>query len=394
MSRTGIVPRQTGRRTHSEEFHQLDYWTKLLMGTKILKSIAYTVYRSKHECPAGVSLIKMDRSLRDPKVRYRRILEPMRQVDAFTIEGIAAVCEGISPRYVRSVVAKLAASGWLESAPETPHCAGEANGHVQPGKSQSSALRWSRAPLALDVEQWIDNQVHGTQITQSPQEERPRERLLRFGPQHLRTAELFAILIRTGRPGESALQGGEKLANRFAEALHQLPASGNVELKQISTSISSPAYCQIMAGIELGRRVAESIARTQQKPTRLQSAEAAIDYCRQLFNRLALDGRQEEFHIVTLDTKYQPISNHRITVGTLDASLVHPREVFRPAIRDAASAVLLIHNHPSGDPTPSQEDRQVTRRLEKAAELIGINVIDHIIVAGETAISLKQWDLR
>jgi DNA repair protein RadC len=247
--------------------------------------------------------------------------------------------------------------------------------------------------MSLDVEEWINNQVHGTQITQSPQEERPRERMLRFGPQNLRTAELFAILIRTGRPGESALQGGEKLANRFADKLCQLPALGSVEMKQITSSVSLPAYCQIMAGIELGRRVAESIAKSQQKTVRLQSAEVAIDYCRQLFARLALDGRQEEFHIVTLDTKYQPIANHRITVGTLDASLVHPREVFRPAIRDAASAVLLIHNHPSGDPTPSQEDRQVTRRLEKAAELIGINVLDHIIVAGDTAISLKQWEI-
>jgi DNA repair protein RadC len=147
-----------------------------------------------------------------------------------------------------------------------------------------------------------------------------------------------------------------------------------------------------MAGIELGRRVATEIRNRGEQRIRITSADAAVDYCRELFARLAIDGRQEEFHVVTLDTKYQPLTNHRITVGTLDASLVHPREVFRPAIRDAAAAVLLVHNHPSGDPTPSGEDRKVTRQLEAAGRTVGIQVLDHIVVAGETALSLKQWE--
>jgi DNA repair protein RadC len=95
---------------------------------------------------------------------------------------------------------------------------------------------------------------------------------------------------------------------------------------------------------------------------------------------------------VTLDTKLQPIKRHQITVGTLDASLVHPREVFRAAIRDAASSILLLHNHPSGDPTPSRQDREVTDRLKRSGEVLGIQVIDHIIVAKDQTISLAECD--
>ncbi len=318
----------------------------------------------------------------DPKKRFRRILEPMQQRDQFTIDGIKSVCEGVSSRAVSSVIQKLTEEGWLIPI----------DGEVE--SLSVASLRWSMPPQSFNIDGWIESQLCGTQLTQTPLEERPRERLIKLGASELRTAELFAILIRTGRKGESALQAGERLANRFASTMHQLPFFGIAEMKQITSVISEPAFCQIMAGIELGRRVAEAIDKTNQKPVRLQSADVAIDYCRRLFARLASDARQEEFHIVTLDTKYQPIGHHRITVGTLDASLVHPREVFRPAIRDAASAVILLHNHPSGDPTPSNEDRQVTRQLEKAAEIIGITVLDHIIVAGDTALSLKQWESR
>ena len=129
-----------------------------------------------------------------------------------------------------------------------------------------------------------------------------------------------------------------------------------------------------MAGIELGRRIAKVQQNSEQSVTKITSTKLAVAYCENEFARLAHDAVQEEFHIVTLDTKHKPIRTHRITVGTLDASLVHPREVFRPAIRDAASAVLLVHNHPSGDPTPSREDHQVTEQLTEAGKLLGINV--------------------
>ncbi|HBE67715.1 MAG TPA: hypothetical protein DDW52_06155 [Planctomycetaceae bacterium] len=103
------------------------------------------------------------------------------------------------------------------------------------------------------------------------------------------------------------------------------------------------------------------------------------------------DGLQEEFHVVTLDTKHRMIGSHQITVGTLDASLVHPREVFRRAIRDASSCILLAHNHPSGDHAPSREDIEVTDRLTKAGQVVGINVLDHIVVAREGCVSIREY---
>lgn len=148
-------------------------------------------------------------------------------------------------------------------------------------------------------------------------------------------------------------------------------------------------YDRLMAGIELGRRVAEPKTNYN---TAITSTVTAIEFCKTHFQRLIASGLQEEFHAVTLNTKHRMIGSHRITVGTLDASLVHPREVFRPAIRDAASAVLLAHNHPSGDSTPSREDIAVTDRLTDAGKLIGINVIDHIILAADRCVSIREFN--
>lgn len=152
-------------------------------------------------------------------------------------------------------------------------------------------------------------------------------------------------------------------------------------------SLTTIAYDRLMAGIELGKRIAESKAEYSEKIT---STHEAIAFCKSHFARLIAEGLQEEFHIVTLDTKHRMINSHQITVGTLDASLVHPREVFRPAIKDASSAILLAHNHPSGDPTPSKEDRQVTEQLTEAGKLIGISVLDHIVLAKENCVSIRE----
>ena len=162
--------------------------------------------------------------------------------------------------------------------------------------------------------------------------------------------------------------GGEKLAKAFDGRLEMLPCAGRAELKEISSTVEKTAYCQIMAGIELGRRIAALTA--QESTNKISSSSEAIKFCQQRFERLATDAKQEEFHIVTLDTKNQIIDTHQITVGTLDASLVHPREVFRAAIKDAASSIILVHNHPSGDPTPS---RMRTLRLP----IVSRNVVKH-----------------
>jgi len=173
----------------------------------------------------------------------------------------------------------------------------------------------------------------------------------------------------------------EAILNRFGIA-EILDATRN------ELGLSQLAYSRLMAGIELGRRVAEE-KQKYQLPEKICSTDNAIKFCEIHFCRLISDGKQEEFHIVTLNTKMHVTGSHRITIGTLDASLVHPREVFRPAIKDSASGILLVHNHPSGDATPSREDHAVTRRLEEAGQLLGIDVIDHVILAKGGSISIK-----
>ena len=252
-------------------------------------------------------------------------------------------------------------------------------------------FRWKGDPQQFEVDPWVNAQVHGTQITEAPMAERPRERLMLQGAANLKLSELLAILIRTGRVGESALQAGERIASRLGERLETLPGLGPKELKEYSIAVSEPAYCQIMAGIELGRRVATAMDHGFKQRIRITNPATAMQFCLEQFSRLAKEAKQEEFHMVTLDTKNRPIASHQITVGTLRNSLVHPREVFRPAIRDAANCIIVVHNHPSGDPTPSDQDINVTERLESAAEIIGIPLIDHIVVAGEKALSIQEW---
>ena len=306
---------------------------------------------------------------------YQKILGRLIAKQEFAIEEIQESQGGDYPVVTQKIVQDLVAQGSLA----------EVTGDGE------SRYRWLHRPEELNVEAWVLSRVVGTQITAAPVEERPRERLVKHGASQLKLSELLAILIRSGRPGESALQAGEKLASRLGHRLETLPGMGLPELKEISKAVNEPAYCQMMAGIELGRRVATAMDRAFQNRVRITGPAAAIQFCQDRFERLAKEARQEEFHMVTLDTKNQPIACHQITVGTLRNSLVHPREVFRPAIRDAANCILVVHNHPSGDPTPSDQDISVTERLESAADIIGIPLIDHIIVAGDKALSIQDW---
>ena len=235
-----------------------------------------------------------------------------------------------------------------------------------------------------------DSSFTGLKIREAPEQDRPRERLLANGAEQLRLSELLAILIRSGRKGESASQAGEKVAARYRDKLERLPDAQQAELKDASSVVAKTAYCQIMAGIELGRRVATAKKETQ-PPTKIGGSEDAIKFCEEHFHRLVVDSHREEFHIVCLNTKNQVIGTHQISVGTLDASLVHPREVFRPAIKDAASSIILVHNHPSGDPTPSREDLQVTRRLEECGKTLGVDVLDHVVLGAFHTISIREF---
>ena len=134
--------------------------------------------------------------------------------------------------------------------------------------------------------------VSGLKIREAPEQDRPRERLLAVGAEQLRLAELFAILIRSGRKGESASQAGEKLASSFREKLERLPGAQQPELKEISTVVAKTAYCQIMAGIELGRRVADA-QKASKPPAKISGSESAIEFCEEHFHRLIVDGNRE-----------------------------------------------------------------------------------------------------
>ena len=309
----------------------------------------------------------------DRRQRLLQVLNPLIEMSEFSSDEAKEVCTEASPHYVTRTINLLVSEGILQ-----PILAND-----------EQRFRWT-SPDKIESDKWIDRQIHGDQVTQTPEQDRPRERLMRDGASTLSNADLLAILIRVGVPKESAVVGARKIANRFADGINELRKCNAKDLKEISPAATASSYAQIMAGIELGRRVAEAEQQREPETTKITSTKEAVNYCARAFARLAIDGVQEEFHIVTLDTKHKPIRTHRITVGTLDASLVHPREVFRPAIADSASAVILVHNHPSGDPTPSREDHQVTDHLTQAGKLIGINVLDHIIVAKSNTLSLRE----
>jgi DNA repair protein RadC len=183
---------------------------------------------------------------------------------------------------------------------------------------------------------------------------------------------------------------GEKNAKRLPDTLADLSRMSSDDM--VARGVPRRDALRIVAAIGLAREIHEPEEGYDAR-MRITSPATAMRFCQQQFTALK-HAMQEEFWMVTLDTKNQPIATHRITVGTLRNSLVHPREVFRPAIADAANCILVVHNHPSGDPTPSDQDLSVTERLENAAEIIGIPVLDHIVIAGDRSISIQEWKTR
>jgi len=305
--------------------------------------------------------------------RYQSVVNVLLSKSSFKKQDIYESLRDEKRAFVGRVISELSKEGYLtNSGPK--------------GKPQ---YIWSEKREQFSPGRWIDQRVFTATIKRSPSVDRPRERLLRFGPSKLKTSELLAILIRSGSQGESAMQAGERLATLFGSDLEKLSLQARGELNQISKAIGETAYCQIMAGLELGKRLVTP--RTESLPRyKIRNTIDAIDYCKEHFMRLAREAKQEEFHVVLLDEKHHVINSEQITVGLLDKSLVHPREVFKPAIRESASALILIHNHPGGDPTPSQDDRTITKDLKRAAETLALRIIDHIILSKDKALSMAQ----
>jgi DNA repair protein RadC len=218
-------------------------------------------------------------------------------------------------------------------------------------------------------------------IRDVPEEERPRERMKAYGAEYLSNTELIAILLRTGTRGESALRLADKILQK-AGSLRSLLEMELEELKSIS-GIGEAKAIQIKAGLELGRRLSRGNLLDR---ITIRSPKDAADYMMDSLRYL----HQEHFVSLFLNTKNQIIGQETIFVGTLNSSLVHPREVFREAIRRSSASVLLLHNHPSGDPTPSKEDLDITQRMVESGNLLGIEVLDHLIIGDGSYISLKE----
>jgi DNA repair protein RadC len=217
-------------------------------------------------------------------------------------------------------------------------------------------------------------------IKQLPPELRPRERLLEAGPSALSDGELLGLLFGIGSREKTAVElAGEVISE--AGGLHGLYDVSVHELMRVN-GIGEAKACIILAAVELGRRIGQ--VRNPGRPV----ISSPADVERLLRGRIAnLD--RENFVVVLLNTKNEVIETSTVSVGTLGASLVHPREVFKPAVRASAASVILAHNHPSGKVEPSREDREVTRRLGEAAGILGIEVLDHVIV-GDGYFSMKE----
>ena len=212
-------------------------------------------------------------------------------------------------------------------------------------------------------------------IKDIPAHERPRERLAEKGSTALRDAELVAILLRTGLQGRSAIEVAQDLLTEFG-TFNRLAGATLKELQSIK-GVGRDKAITLQAAFALAQRMAGELRR--ESPT-LDTPERIADLLREDTRHYTI----ESFQIVLLNTRRRLIGIERISQGTLDTILVHAREVFRPAIAANASAIVLVHNHPSGDPTPSEADIKVTRDLIRAGQLLKIDVLDHVILGHKT----------
>jgi len=215
-----------------------------------------------------------------------------------------------------------------------------------------------------------------------PREERPRERLVKHGAGMLSAQELLAVILGRGIRGESVMVTAQRLLSEFG-SLKAIANSSVEELCRVK-GIGLAKATQIKAALELGHRV-DSHSDTKDRPV----IKTPVDVEKLVKARLH-DKKKEYFTLIMLDTRNRLIREADISMGSLNASIVHPREVFKEAISASAASVILVHNHPSGDPTPSDDDIKLTRRLMETAKIVDIEVLDHIIIGADRCLSLKE----
>ncbi|MDA1219780.1 MAG: DNA repair protein RadC [Chloroflexi bacterium] len=219
-------------------------------------------------------------------------------------------------------------------------------------------------------------------IRDLPRGERPRERLRDYGPRYLSNTELIAILLRTGLQGENVISMASRLLSTF-DGLAGLGRSTFAELCA-QRGLSEAKVCQLLAALELGRRF---VSLAPQERATIQSPQDAANLV--MAEMSGFD--QEHLRVLLLNTKNEVLGIQEIYVGNVNSSMVRAAEVFRPAIRDNAPSIIVVHNHPSGDPTPSQEDVNITRDLVSAGKLLSIDLLDHVVIgSGSRFVSLNE----
>ncbi|ABR48446.1 DNA repair protein RadC [Alkaliphilus metalliredigens QYMF] len=221
-----------------------------------------------------------------------------------------------------------------------------------------------------------------TGIKKMPINERPREKLLNYGPESLSNPELLAIILSTGTKEMSAIDLATHVLSYSEEGLRHLKNCEIEELQQIK-GVGIAKASQILAAVELGKRISLT---SRVNHYRIKSPDDVSNLLMEEMRYL----KKEYFNIALLNTKHEVIAIENISIGSLNASIVHPREVFVVAIKRSSSAIILVHNHPSGDPSPSGEDIRITKRLVEAGKLLGIEVLDHIIIGDNVYYSLKE----
>jgi DNA repair protein RadC len=219
-------------------------------------------------------------------------------------------------------------------------------------------------------------------IREMPEQERPRERLVANGAEALRNAELIAILLRTGMKGLSAVHIAEQLLQRFS-TLENLARASLDDIRKVK-GIGRDKAIALKSAFTLAQRMAKEISG---EAPMLDAPDCIAAYLRETLRLLEV----ETFHAVLLNTRRRLIRVEQLSQGTLDTILVHPREVFRAAIAANAAAVVIVHNHPSGDPTPSESDIKATRDLIRAGQLLKIDVLDHVILGRATEQRPKDY---
>ena len=227
------------------------------------------------------------------------------------------------------------------------------------------------AAVALEPNRQIPHPVSRATTKDWPRADRPREKLLDRGPAVLSNAELLAILLRNGPRGGTALDQARALLASAGDDWHAVAQYGPGELRDLG--LGDPKIAQVLAALEVAKRYGEH----EFKPG--DPLRGSGDIYAHFRERLAIE-TCELFYAVLLDNKHRKLRDVMVSKGSLTASIVHPRDVFNQVVRHSAAAIVFVHNHPSGDPTPSKEDIEITRRLREVGELMGVRVLDHIVI--------------